>query len=57
MLTTDLSAGDLRDTLRQLYSGIFVETLTKNPLWNSDEPITCPAFTAALERFVGGLTH
>ena len=56
MLTTDLAAGDLRETLKHIYSNIYVETLTKNPLWKPDEPISCPLFVQTLERFISGLT-
>ena len=56
VLTTDLTAGDLRDTLRHIYSQIFVETLSKNPLYTPGEPITCAQFTQTLERYIGALT-
>ena len=55
VLTTDLAAADLRDTLRHIYSNIFVETLTKNPMWTPGEPISHPSFVKALERYLGGL--
>lgn len=55
MLTTDLAAGDLRDTLRHIYSQIYVETLVKNPLYTPGEPITCPGFTQALDRYIGAM--
>lgn len=51
VLTTDLSATDMRETLRYIYAQIFVECLTKNPLYTPGEPISCPLFIDNLERY------
>ena len=55
VMTTDPSAADMRETLRYIYSQIYVECLTKNPLWSPGEPISCPLFASNIERFVGSL--
>ena len=55
VLTTDLAATDMREALRHVYSQIYVETVTKNPLYTPGEPITCPAFTQTLERYMMSL--
>ena len=56
MLLTDLSATDMREALRHVYSQIYVECLTKNPLFTPGEPISCPLFTQTLERYMNSLT-
>ena len=55
IMTTDLSAGDMRESLRHIYSNIYVECLVKNPLWQPEEELTCPLFTQALERYIASL--
>ena len=55
VLTTDLGATDMREALRHVYSNIFVECLTKNPLYTPGEPISCPLFTQTLERYMSAL--
>ena len=55
VLTTDLAATDMREALRHIYSQIFVECLTKNPLYNPGEPISCPLFAGTLERYCNSL--
>jgi hypothetical protein len=52
VLTTDLAAADMREALRHIYSHIYVETLTKNPLYNPGEPISCPQFSEKLEKYI-----
>ena len=56
VLTTDLAAADMRDALRHIYAQIFVEHLTKNPLYTPGEPITCPHFTQNLERYMSSVS-
>uniref|UniRef100_A0A7S0EDU9 Trafficking protein particle complex subunit n=1 Tax=Phaeocystis antarctica TaxID=33657 RepID=A0A7S0EDU9_9EUKA len=56
ILTTDLSAGDMRESLRHIYSNIYVESLSKNPLWKPDEELTCPLFTQTLERYIATIS-
>ena len=56
VLTTDLAAMDMREALRHIYAQIYVECLTKNPLYSTGEPISCPLFTQTLDRFMSSLT-
>lgn len=57
VLNTDNNAGDLRPTLRHLYSGIFVEFVAKHPQFNpvDGSPIRLPAFDAQLEKYLRSL--
>ena len=55
VLTTDLAAVDMREALRHIYAQIYVECLTKNPLYTTGEPISCPLFTQTLDRFTQSL--
>ena len=43
VLTTDLAAADMRETLRYIYSQIYVECLTKNPLYTPGGADLVPA--------------
>ena len=52
VLTTDLATSDMREVLRHIYSQIFVECLTKNPLYHPGEPISCSLFTETLEKYM-----
>mmetsp|Transcript_15892 Transcript_15892/g.36114 ORF Transcript_15892/g.36114 Transcript_15892/m.36114 type:complete len:146 (-) Transcript_15892:43-480(-) len=56
IVTTDLAAGDMRESLRHIYSNIYVECLVKNPLWRPDEELTCPLFTQTLDRYVASIS-
>lgn len=56
VLTTDLAAADMREALRYIYAQIFVEYLTKNPLYNPGEAISCPLFTQNLERYLNSIS-
>lgn len=57
VLNTDNNAGDLRPTLRHLYSGIFVEYVAKHPQFSpvDGSPIRLPAFDARLEEYLRSL--
>lgn len=57
VLNTDNNAGDLRPTLRHLYSGIFVEYVAKHPQFNpmDGSQIRLPAFDARLEDYLRSL--
>jgi len=55
VMLTDPATSDMRDSLRYIYSQIYVECLVKNPLWRPGEPISCPLFTQSLERYVNTL--
>ncbi|XP_077987701.1 trafficking protein particle complex subunit 1-like [Glandiceps talaboti] len=57
ILTTDLSVGNTRDVLQQIYSQIFVEFVVKNPLCSLGEPITSELFKIKLDNFVRGLPY
>uniref|UniRef100_A0A7S4B046 Trafficking protein particle complex subunit n=2 Tax=Chrysotila carterae TaxID=13221 RepID=A0A7S4B046_CHRCT len=55
VLCTELGAGDMREVLRHIFSNIFVECLTKNPMWKADEPISCPLFVQQLTNYLDGI--
>lgn len=55
VLSTDLSAGDMREPLRKIYSDIFVECLVKNPLWRPGEEITNALFEEKLQKFIASI--
>eukprot|EP00743_Colponemidia_sp_Colp-15_P006321 GILK01006800.1.p1 GENE.GILK01006800.1~~GILK01006800.1.p1 ORF type:complete len:139 (-),score=6.21 GILK01006800.1:214-630(-) len=55
ILNTDPSVGDLKEDLRHLYSNVYVEYVSKNPLYSPNEPITCPAFSTNLRNYLMGL--
>ena len=57
VLCTEPGAADLREVLRHVYAGIFVECITQNSLCRAphDEPISCPAFVQALESYLESL--
>jgi hypothetical protein len=56
VMTTDLAVADMRENLRHIYSQIYVEFVTKNPMWRPGEPITNPLFEKNIERYVGALS-
>ena len=56
VLTTDLAAADMREALRYIYSQIYVECLTKTPLYAPNEPISCPLFIDNLERYTNTIS-
>ena len=56
VLTTDRDGTDMREALRHIYSQIYVEYLTKNPLWHPGESISCALFTQNVERYISTLT-
>eukprot|EP00962_Isochrysis_galbana_P017074 scaffold4899_cov135-Isochrysis_galbana.AAC.4 len=47
----------MREALRHIYADIFVEHLTKNPLWVAKEPISCTAFVRDLDAYLGSLAR
>ena len=47
MLNTDEAVGDLREHMHYVYSSIFVEYVTKNPLYEPGRPFKCVAFNVA----------
>ena len=57
VLLTDPSVADLRDTLREIYSKVYVEFVAKNPLQPMGVPITCQKFIMNLDRFIRSLNY
>jgi hypothetical protein len=57
LVTPSLCPGDMREALRHIYADIFVEHLTKNPLWVVQEPISCTAFVRDLDAYLGSLAQ
>ncbi|KAH9509435.1 Trafficking protein particle complex subunit 1 [Bulinus truncatus] len=55
ILNTDLSVGNMKDVLQQIFSSFYVEYVVKNPLCQLDQPITSELFKAKLDEFVRGL--
>ncbi|XP_035674032.1 trafficking protein particle complex subunit 1-like [Branchiostoma floridae] len=55
VMNTDLAAGNMRETLHQIYSSIYVEYVVKNPLYELGQPIESELFKAKLDNFVRGL--
>ncbi|KAJ3278657.1 Trafficking protein particle complex subunit 1 [Borealophlyctis nickersoniae] len=52
ILNTDPHMDSMRDTLRSIYSNIYVEFVTKNPLQPFDTPIKNDLFKTSLNRFM-----
>lgn len=55
VLNTDTSAGNLSDELWHLYSKIYVEYVTKNPLLQAGKEITSQLFTSNLDFYIQSL--
>lgn len=55
VLNTDVKAGDMRECMRQIYSGIFVEYAAKNPLYKSGDMLDNSLFADALDRYLTSL--
>ncbi|ESO02365.1 hypothetical protein HELRODRAFT_161625 [Helobdella robusta] len=55
ILNTDFSVGNIKDTLHQLYSQVFVEYVVKNPICDQDQPIKSELFNSKLDEFVKSL--
>ena len=55
VLNTDTSVGSLNDTLRNIYSTIYVEYVVRNPLCKAGEWITSELFSSELDTYVKGL--
>ncbi|CAN0018284.1 unnamed protein product [Phaeothamnion confervicola] len=58
VLNTDSNAGNLRPSLRHLYSAVFVEHVVKSAAFDpkAGQPIVSPAFDAKLEEYLRSLT-
>lgn len=55
VLNTDSSIGSLADELWHLYSKIYVEYVTKNPLLQAGKEITSELFTSNLDFYIQSL--
>eukprot|EP00744_Colponema_vietnamica_P018815 GILI01026571.1.p1 GENE.GILI01026571.1~~GILI01026571.1.p1 ORF type:complete len:140 (+),score=52.14 GILI01026571.1:149-568(+) len=55
VLLTDPSAGDLKEELRAIYSGIFIPYVVRNPLYRPGEPVQCPIFSSTLKAHLSSL--
>lgn len=55
VLNTDTSVGGLSDTLWHIYSKIYVEYVTKNPLIQPGETISSQLFASKLDSYIQSL--
>lgn len=55
VLNTDTSTGNLSEELWHLYSKIYVEYVTKNPLLQAGKEITSQLFTSNLDFYIQSL--
>lgn len=55
VLNTDVSVGSLSNELWHVYSTIYVEYVTKNPLIELGEKITSELFTTTLDAYIQSL--
>ncbi|XP_033761073.1 trafficking protein particle complex subunit 1-like [Pecten maximus] len=56
IMNTDLSVGNIKDVLHQMYSNIFVEYVVRNPMCSLDQPIKSELFESKMDDFVRGLS-
>jgi len=54
VLNTDVETPDLYEALKYIYSNIYVECVTRNPLYsyNSELPIDSPLFMSKVEEYL-----
>lgn len=54
ILNTDPTVDDLHSTLHRVYSNLFVEFVSKNPLYShtQDSAIDCPLFARKLDEYI-----
>ncbi|KAK3095874.1 hypothetical protein FSP39_020179 [Pinctada imbricata] len=55
IMTTDLTVGNIRDVLHQIYSNIYLEYVVRNPLCELGQPISSELFHTKLDEYVRGL--
>ncbi|EDO36350.1 predicted protein [Nematostella vectensis] len=55
IMNTDIHANNIRETLNDIYSKIYVEYVVKNPMCKLDEPIQSELFRSKLDAFIRGL--
>lgn len=56
VLNTDVSVGNLKEELWNIYSTIYVECVTKNPLIEPGEKITSQLFASKLDTYVQSMS-
>nr|CAB3267217.1 trafficking protein particle complex subunit 1-like [Phallusia mammillata] len=56
ILLTDIFVGNIRETMKKLYSSVYVEFVVRNPLCPLNEPIRSSLFETKLETFMTGLS-
>ncbi|KAL5004168.1 hypothetical protein ScPMuIL_017624 [Solemya velum] len=56
VMNTDLTAGNIRDVLHQIYSNIYVEYIVKNPMCELGVPIKSELFKTKLDDYIRGLS-
>ena len=52
VLTTEPSAGDLRDSLRHIYGSLYVELVQKSPLHAPGRPFVSEPFVTAVQKYL-----
>ncbi|CAL1532697.1 unnamed protein product [Lymnaea stagnalis] len=57
IMNTDLSVGNMKDVLHQIFSSLYVEYVVKNPLCELDKPITSELFKNKLDEYVRSLSQ
>ena len=55
VLNTDPQCGDMRAALQHIYSAIYVEYASKNPLYAAGAPLDSDEFIGALDKYVRSL--
>ncbi|CAK8698505.1 trafficking protein particle complex subunit 1-like [Clavelina lepadiformis] len=56
VVMTDINVGNIRETLKKIYSSIYVAYIARNPMCDLAEPINCKLFESRLETFMKGLS-
>lgn len=55
VLNTDLQAGDMRECLRHIYGGLYVEYASKNALYKLGEPLDNELFVQSVDQYIRSL--
>lgn len=58
VLNTDNNSGDLRQNMYHIYASIWVECVSKSPMWSpqSSKPVDSPLFDRQLSAYLEGLS-
>nr|XP_009861434.1 trafficking protein particle complex subunit 1 [Ciona intestinalis] len=56
VMMTDVNVGNIRETLKRIYSSVYVEYVVKNAICGLNEPIESNLFESKLDAFVQGLS-